>query len=83
MRSRVERIRFDFKLHEASPGLFGILLHLYADGLFASETLIAKVDGATAIEILSIAVKYLLDKGHQAHVSELQDARPDEYWEAA
>lgn len=78
MRSRIERIRFDFKLREASPGLFEILLHLYADGLFASETAIAKVDGSTAVEILSIAVKYLLDKGHKAQVSELQEPPPME-----
>ena len=72
MLSRIERIRFDFKLREASPGLFEILLHLFADGHFAYETAIARVDGSTAIEILSLAVKYLLDKGHRAHVSELQ-----------
>lgn len=74
MRSRIDRIRFDFKLHEASPGQFEILLHLYADGRFASETPIAKVNGSTAVEILSIAVRYLLDKGHQPHVSELQSS---------
>lgn len=71
MRSRADRIRFDFKLHEASPGLFDILLHLYADAHFASETKIVTVSGSKAVEILSIAVRYLLDKGHQAHVSEL------------
>jgi hypothetical protein len=71
MRSRIDRIRFDFKLHEATPGLFEILLHLYADGRFYSETAIVTVNGSKAVEILSIAVRYLLDKGHQAHVSEL------------
>jgi predicted cupin superfamily sugar epimerase len=76
MRSRTDRIRFDFKLHEAAPGLFDILLHLYADGRFYSETAISTVNGAKAVEILSIAVRYLLEKGHQAHISEL--ARPSE-----
>lgn len=73
MRSRADRIRFDFKLHEASPGLFDILLHLYADGRWVSETTIATVNGSTAVEILSIALRYLLDKGHQAHVSDLAE----------
>ncbi|RYB01791.1 hypothetical protein [Lichenibacterium ramalinae] len=76
MRSRVDRIRFDFKLHEASPGSFAILLHLFADGRFASETVIATVTGSTAVEILAIAVRFLLDKGHQAHVSDLYEADP-------
>jgi predicted cupin superfamily sugar epimerase len=74
MRSRADRIRFDFKLHEASPGLFDILLHLHADGRFYSETAIVTASGSKAVEILSMAVRYLLDKGHQAHVSELTAA---------
>ena len=73
MRSRADRIRFDFKLHEASPGQFDILLHLYADGRFYSETTILTVSGSKAVEILSIAVRYLLDKGYQAHVSALSE----------
>ena len=76
MRSRIDRIRFDFKLREASPGCYDILLHLYADERFASETSIVTVDGQTAVRILSIAVKYLLDQGYKAHVSELQDEAP-------
>ena len=81
MRSRADRIRFDFKLHEASPGLFDILLHLYADGRFASETTIVTVSGFKAVEILSIAVRHLLKKGHQAQISEL--SRPAELQLAA
>lgn len=73
MRSRIDRIRFDFKLHEAAPGQFDILLHLHADARLASETVIATVDGTTAVEILSVAVRYLLDKGYRAHVSALND----------
>ena len=73
MRSRIDRIRFDFKLHEASPGQFDILLHLHADARLASETVIATVNGSTAVEILSLAVRYLLDKGYRAHVSALHE----------
>lgn len=76
MRTRTDRIRFDFKLRDACPGRFDILLHLYADERFASETSIATVDGPTAIRILSVAVRYLLDKGYKAHVSELQHQTP-------
>ena len=76
MRSRIDRIRFDFKLHETVPGLFVILLHLYGDGRFASETAIATVNGSTAVEILSLAVRYLLDKGHRPQVSALHAAAP-------
>ncbi len=76
MHSRIDRIRFDFKLHEASPGRFDILLHLHADARLASETVIATVDGTTAVEILSLAVRYLLDKGYRAHVSASHEAPP-------
>lgn len=76
MRSRVDRICFDFKLDETAPGQFVILLHLYGDGTFASETAIATVNGSTAVEILSLAVRYLLDKGHRPQVSALHDASP-------
>ena len=69
MRSRIDRIRFDFMLHEGSPGLFEIRLHLFADGRLASETVVARVDGSTAVEILSVSVRFLLEKGHRAHVS--------------
>jgi hypothetical protein len=65
---------FDSRLHGATPGLFEIQLHAYADGRFASETAIAEVDGAMAVETQALAVRRLLDKGHQAHVSELRDA---------
>ena len=76
MRSRTDRIRFDFKLRDASPGCFDILLHLYADERFASETSIVTVDGPTAIRIVSVAVKYLSEKGYKAHVSELETVPP-------
>jgi hypothetical protein len=44
---------------------------VYADGRFYSETAIVTVSGSKAVEILSIAVRYLLEMGQQAHISEL------------
>lgn len=66
-----DEIRFDLRMRPAAGERFEILLRLYRDGLFASETSIATIKEGKAKLILRMAEDQLTRQGYREFLSEV------------
>ena len=71
MAEQTDKIRFDLRMRPAADGRFEVLLRLYRDGLFASETSIAVVKEGKANLILRMADYQLARQGYRQFLSEM------------
>jgi hypothetical protein len=74
MAVQTNEIRFDLRMRPAADDKFEVLLRLYRDGLFASETSIAVLKEVKASLILRMAGLQLTRLGYREYLSEIPTA---------